>query len=100
MTTETNYLPGSYPDLPPPASTVGIVGWLRSNLFSNTTNTLLTVFALYIVYLLVPPTISWVFINSDWSGDSREACTSGGACWVFINVRLGQFIYGFYPVEE
>jgi len=100
MTTETQYLPGSHPDLPPPPSEVGVVGWLRHNLFSSTTNTLLTIFAFYLVYLLVPPVLSWVFFNADWSGDSRDACTSGGACWVFIKVRMGQFMYGFYPAEE
>jgi len=100
MTAETQYLPGAHPDLPPPASTVGVVGWMRANLFANTTNTLLTIIALYIIYLLVPPVISWTLINADFIGDSREACDSGGACWVFINVRMGQFMYGFYPVEE
>ena len=33
-------------------------------------------------------------------GDSREACTNGGACWVFVTNRLDQFLYGFYPLEE
>ena len=100
MTSKTQYLPGAHPSLPPPASTVGVVGWLRTNLFSNATNTLLTLMAGYLVYLLVPPVISWVFINADLSGDSRDACTSGGACWVFIKARFGQFIYGFYPSAE
>ena len=100
MTTETQYAPGTHPDLPPPPSTVGVVGWLRTNLFSNTTNTILTVFALYLIYLMVPPVISWVFLKSDWIGTDRSACDSGGACWVFINARLGQFIYGFYPEAE
>jgi general L-amino acid transport system permease protein len=100
MTSETQYSTGSHPDLPPPPSTVGVVGWLRTNLFSNTTNTLLTIFAIYVIYLLVPPTISWTLINADFRGDSREACDSGGACWVFINARLSQFMYGFYPEAE
>jgi general L-amino acid transport system permease protein len=100
MTSETQYQPGSHPSLPPPPSTVGVVGWLRSNLFSNTTNTLLTIFAIYVVYLLVPPAISWTLFNADFVGDSRADCDSGGACWVFINARLGQFMYGFYPEAE
>ncbi len=100
MTSETQYLPGTHPDLPPPASTVGLMGWLRANLFSSTTNTLLTIIAFYLIYLLIPPVLSWAIFNADWSGDSRDDCTSGGACWVFINARLGQFMYGFYPMEE
>jgi general L-amino acid transport system permease protein len=50
--------------------------------------------------MLIPPVIQWVFITADWSGDSREACTSGGACWPFVKARFGQFIYGFYPTEQ
>jgi len=100
MTSETQYQPGTHPDLPPPPSTVGVVGWLRTNLFSNTTNTLLTIFSIYIIYLLVPPSISWMLFDADFVGDSRADCDSGGACWVFINARLGQFMYGFYPEAE
>ena len=100
MTTDSQYIPGTHPDLPPPANMVGVVGWLRTNLFSSTSNSILTFFALYIIYLLVPPAISWIFIYSDWIGEDRSACTSGGACWVFISARLEQFIYGFYPAAE
>jgi general L-amino acid transport system permease protein len=88
------------PDLPPPKTQVGIVGWLRANLFSSIPNTILTVVALYLLYLIVPPLLDWAIFSADFVGDSREACTSGGACWVFVGVRFEQFIYGFYPVDE
>ena len=48
----------------------------------------------------MPPAIQWAFIDADWIGDSRDACDSGGACWVFVRVRLYQFLYGFYPQAE
>jgi general L-amino acid transport system permease protein len=87
------------PDLPPPAMSVGAMAWLRANLFSGWFNTLLTLFALYLLWLLVPPLIQWAFIDADWVGNSRADCTSGGACWVFVQQRFGQFMYGFYPEE-
>ncbi|KRW59638.1 amino acid ABC transporter permease [Pseudomonas sp. TTU2014-080ASC] len=87
------------PDLPPPAMSVGAMAWLRANLFSGWFNTLLTLFALYLLWLLVPPLIQWAFIDADWVGTSRADCTSGGACWVFVQQRFGQFMYGFYPEE-
>ncbi|MBU1330698.1 MAG: amino acid ABC transporter permease [Gammaproteobacteria bacterium] len=87
------------PDLPPPALSVGVVGWLRANLFSSWFNSLLTLFAAYLVWLILPPLIQWAFINADWVGETRADCTSGGACWVFIQQRFGQFMYGFYPTE-
>lgn len=90
----------SLPDLPPPRTSVGFIGWLRNNLFPSPLNTLLTLLALYIIYLVVVPTVSWVFLNSDWVGESRDACTSGGACWVFISARFNLFMYGFYPESE
>ncbi|BAU72816.1 amino acid ABC transporter permease [Metapseudomonas furukawaii] len=85
------------PDQPPPRTTVGAVGWLRSNLFSNWFNTLLTLLAIYLVWLIVPPLLQWAFFQADWTGTTRADCTSEGACWVFIKVRFAQFMYGFYP---
>lgn len=87
------------PDLPPPRQSVGAVGWLKANLFSSWFNTLLTLFAIYLIWLVVPPLIQWALIDATWSGSTRADCTSGGACWVFIQQRFGQFMYGFYPSE-
>jgi general L-amino acid transport system permease protein len=89
-----------HPDLPPPITNVGVIGWLRTNLFSSWPNTLLTFAALYLVVLIVPPMVQWAFLDADWVGDTREACDSGGACWVFVGVRLNQFMYGLYPEAE
>lgn len=94
------YDPGSHPDMPPPPTTVGAIGWLRHNLFSSPINTLLTIATLALLGVALPPIIQWMFIQADWVGDSREACNSGGACWVFVNARFEQFIYGFYPEAE
>lgn len=88
------------PDLPPPVTSVGVLGWLRKNLFSSFFNTILTLGSLYLLYLIIPPVWLWVFWQADWEGNSREACISGGACWVFIKVRFFQFMYGFYPETE
>ncbi|MBW7861361.1 MAG: amino acid ABC transporter permease [Rhodocyclaceae bacterium] len=87
------------PDLQPPVMSVGVLGWLRANLFSNWFNTLLTLLAIYLIWIVVPPILRWVILDADWSGSTRADCTSGGACWVFIKVRFAQFMYGFYPAE-
>lgn len=88
------------PDLPPPSNSVGVVGWLRQNLFSSAINSLLTLFSIYVIYLLFVPAVSWALLDADWVGENRDACTSGGACWVFASVRFNQFMYGFYPESE
>ncbi|CAE6896465.1 MULTISPECIES: amino acid ABC transporter permease [Pseudomonas] len=87
------------PDLPPPRMSVGVIGWMRSNLFSGVFNTLLTLLAIYLVWLIVPPLLNWAFFDADWVGTTRADCTGQGACWVFIQQRFGQFMYGFYPSE-
>ena len=84
----------------PPKAEAGLLGWLRQNLFSSPLNTILTVATIYLLYLLIPPAVSWLFVNADWVGDSRSDCSGKGACWVFIRVRFTQFLYGFYPQAE
>jgi len=85
---------------PPPIERVGILRWLRDNLFSSVGNTLLTLIGLGLFILIVPPVIEWAFVDADFAGASKSACTGEGACWVFIKVHLSQFIYGFYPPEQ
>ena len=85
---------------PPPASTVGLIGWLRRNLFSSFSNTILTLLSLYLLWLLIPAIIDWAIISSQLSGDDRFACGGGGACWAWLDQRIGQFLYGFYPEGE
>ncbi|UNG19820.1 amino acid ABC transporter permease [Stutzerimonas zhaodongensis] len=87
------------PDLPAPSTNIGVVGWMRANLFSSWINTLLTLVGLYLIWLIVPPIIDWAIIKADWTGETRADCSRGGACWVFVQTRFSQFMYGFYPPE-
>ncbi|MEJ8573787.1 amino acid ABC transporter permease [Microbaculum marinum] len=88
-------------DAPPPISEVGVIGWTRKNLFSSWANTILTLFGLYLVWLIVPPIIEFAFINAVWTGENREACAGvDGACWAYVRAYFQQFIYGRYPIDE
>jgi len=102
--------PGLRPSLPPPTTERGAIGWLRHNLFSSWTNAILTVIAIYLIGITVPDFISWAIVHATWSvpagleaghqaqfGDCR---VNSGACWIFVEARLPQFIYGFYPADE
>ena len=108
MSTEKAYAAGEHPDLPPPASEVGAIGWIRHNLFSSTTNIVITVLTFYLLYVIVPPMLNWLFLDAVFVADSRDDCraiaaAAGeelGACWAFIGKRFQLFVYGFYPVEE
>lgn len=88
------------PDLPPPSNTVGVVGWLRKNLFNGPVNSIVTLILAYIVFNALWHIVDWAFINADWIGSTRDDCSREGACWVFISVRWEQFMYGFYPEAE
>jgi len=94
--------PASSGPQPPPRSEIGIIGWMRHNLFSSWGNSLLTVIAIYVLYRLIVGVVDWAFINAVWTGDSGEACKveGSGACWAFIRAKFGQFIYGRYPDAE
>ena len=95
------YEPGQHPSLPPPASTVGVIGWMRANLFSSPLNAVLTLGSLYLVYLILPPLIDWAFLSANWNeGTSRADCVKEGACWTMARARFGQFMYGRYPIDE
>ena len=88
--TESNqqYAAGEHPDWEPPVTSIGVIGWLRKNLFDGYVNSILTLFALYLLYLYVPPLINWLFLDAVWSGDSREVCEveGTGALDVFLAV--------------
>lgn len=88
------------PDLPPPGNTVGAVSWCRKNLFNGPVNSIVTLLLAYFIGGAIWDVLNWAFINADWVGETREACTRNGACWVFIGVRWDQFMFGFYPEAE
>lgn len=89
----------------------GLVFWLRKNLFSTPSDTVLTLIGLVIVAIIVPPLINWAFINAAWTGPDRTVCATvaqggiqpegwSGACWAFVGAKLEQFMVGRYPVDE
>lgn len=94
------------PEQAPPASSVGVLGWLRENLFSSWINSVLTVVSLAFIYLVLSGLLSWVF-QSVWNANSLNECrevmnatwgdTHGHACWGVIKERWLQLLYGFYP---
>jgi general L-amino acid transport system permease protein len=90
------------PRLPPPASMVGLVGWLRTNLFSSVGNTVLTILALLLFYWVLRNVLDWALFRAAWTGENREACAAPGtgACWPFVQAKFAQWIYGFFPIDQ
>ena len=89
------------PDMDPPASTVGAIGWVRNNLFNGWLNTLLTLSGLFLLITVIPPILNWTLFDAVWSGGS-EACKANpnAACWTFASSWWEFFLYGFYDQSQ
>ena len=89
------------PDKPAPADVVGVIPWLKDNLFPTPLNSLVTLALLAFFVTVIPPLFDWLFFSANWSGTTQDACTNkDGACWVFVIAWSKQFFYGSYPIEE
>jgi general L-amino acid transport system permease protein len=81
------------------AATALPTSW-RERLFGSPTVTVVTLLLAALIAWIAVPIIRWALIDATWSGQTRSDCTGTGACWVFVKARFGQFMYGFYPIEE
>jgi general L-amino acid transport system permease protein len=73
---------------------------MRDQLFSGPFNSLLSLAILGFLIWVIPDLFNWLIWEAQFTGESREACGQGGACWVFIKERFGQFMVGFYPADQ
>ena len=69
----------------PPRTEVGLLGWLKKNLFSTWYNVLLTIFSVAFIYVVLRGIITWVVRDARWEV-------------VVVNFRV--FMIGRYPGEE
>jgi general L-amino acid transport system permease protein len=63
--------PGEHPDLPPPMLVSGPVAWLKRNFFSSISNSILTILALILLYVVIPPMVDWAFVQANFGGGLR-----------------------------
>jgi general L-amino acid transport system permease protein len=89
----------SVDDIKPPVTSVGIVGWARTNLFNGWFNSLLTILILFSFYKITPPLVRWAFVDSVWLTDGGVCRDVDGACWSVITANLRFIIFGFYPYD-
>lgn len=84
------------PDKKAPTQTVGIIPWLKHNLFSSVWNTVATIMIAAVLAFIIPSLFDWLFFSANWIGTTQDDCTKEGACWVFIRAWSQQFFYGSY----
>ncbi|WP_454628611.1 amino acid ABC transporter permease [Bradyrhizobium cenepequi] len=94
------------PQRPAPVKTTGLVGFLRTRLFNSPTNILITIVSVLLLWFVLVPAVRFLLVDAVWTGEDRAACLAEnvghpvGACWPFVQAKLSQFIYGFYPEPE
>ena len=77
-----------------------ILDQINTNFNSSNINAILTLLVVFALIKFIPPVLNWFIFDADFLGNSKEDCTSGGACWVFVKVWFNRFVYGMYPDAE
>lgn len=72
-------------EIGPPRTSVGVLGWLKKNLFNTWYNTLLTIVTLWVVWVVGSGMVSWAVTTARWNVISE-------------NARL--FLVGAYPPDQ
>jgi general L-amino acid transport system permease protein len=73
---------------------------VNKNINSSIFNSVLTLLIIFVLIKYLPPMLNWFIFDADFSGSTKQDCTSGGACWVFVKVWINRFMYGMYPDTE
>ena len=70
---------------------------VNKNINTNNFNAILTLLIIFAIIKATPPSLSWMILDANISGDTKEACTGTGACWTYVKVWFRRFMYGMYP---
>jgi len=86
---------------PPPTEKIGILRWLRQNLFNSPFNSVLTVICLALIAYWALAFVEWGILNAVFSTDDHNVCRqASGACWAVIGEKHRPMLFGVYPYEE
>jgi general L-amino acid transport system permease protein len=81
-------------------SGIKILDNINKNINTSNFNAVLSVSIILLIIFGLPPLLNWLILDANFVGDTKEACTGGGACWVYIKVWFNRFMYGMYPNAE
>ena len=94
---EVGFMP---PEEPPHPVALGL-RWMKENLFSNASNTLLTLLAIWLLWRMLPPLFEWSLLDAVWTGDDPDRCrAAGGACWALIQQKWRFILFGLFPFDQ
>ena len=69
----------------PPVASIGVLGWLRENLFSSMLNSVLTVISLGVLYVAGRSILGWAFTQANWGA---------------VTGNLKVLTWGRYPADQ
>lgn len=84
---------------PAPASQIGPIAWLHTNLFGGWKDTAITLSLLAVLLAVVPNLIEWLLINATFLGDDETCRQNAGACWPFLQAKFQVLMVGVYPQD-
>lgn len=84
-------------EIKPPVSDMGVLGWIKENLFDGWFNTALTLLTLFVLYKVLPPFVQWAFIDAIWSLTEGARPGGDGAVWAVIPENVRFILFGFFP---
>jgi general L-amino acid transport system permease protein len=87
-------------ELRPPITHIGVIGWVKNNLFNGVFNSILTIVTLFLLWKVVPPFFRWALIDSAWHTTGQACKQAAGACWSVISMNYRFILFGFYPYEQ
>jgi general L-amino acid transport system permease protein len=91
----------------PPIVEVGLIGWLKHNLFRTWYDTLVTIGSLAFIYWVLRTIIGWAFVRANYTEETCKAAKvaaietgePAGACWGVVITNMKVLMVGRYPAE-
>jgi general L-amino acid transport system permease protein len=82
-----------------------VLRWLRANLFSSITSSVITLLLFALLAKLVVSFVQWGIWDAIWTvpGNDTSACRAArgfGACWAVIPEKYRFILFGTYPYDE
>ncbi len=92
------------PQAAPPSTAQGPVKWVRDSLFSSIPYTILTLAALYVIYVVLAGFLPWL-LGGVWTTANIRECRevldgASGGCFSVLSERWNQLLFGIsYPQD-
>lgn len=78
----------------------GRLGPVWRSLTGGPLNILLTLTAMLVLALILPPLFHWAVTDAVLAGNQEECRAAAGACWAFLRAKARFILFAFYPTEQ